>query len=215
MQLGSIYLYYDTVGTISKDILEKTLNGYTQFPFCCCLCICDTIKLCSEEASPCSVFGYVGGVLGRGQAEVTQVVLLSFHHQSGDPDQMQMAGDGSAVKCWSALSTWYLRTTHDTEFTRAQIQTENWRLPHFSALLRFAETESLRWFNAVFKSAKVQIKSRGSLSEQQPVTPGSRTETISAASDEKHHPVSSSSSACSSLTLECGRFVKFLIQIFV
>lgn len=35
--LGSIYTYYNTVGTISKDILQKTLNGYTQFPVCCCL----------------------------------------------------------------------------------------------------------------------------------------------------------------------------------
>lgn len=46
---------------------------------------------CSVESSPYSVFGRVARVLGRGQAEVTQVVLLSVHHQSGDPDQMQIA----------------------------------------------------------------------------------------------------------------------------
>lgn len=63
--------------------------------------------------------------------------------------------------------------------------------------------ESLRWFNAVFER---QTQKRGSLSEHQPVTPGSRTETIS---DKKPHLVTSSSH--SSLTLECGRFVKFLI----
>lgn len=70
--------------------------------------------------------------------------------------------------------------------------------PLFSTPLR----ESLRWFNAVFER---QTQRRGSLSEHGPVTPGSRTETIS---DKKHHPVTSSSH--SSLTLECGRFVKFL-----
>lgn len=71
--------------------------------------------------------------------------------------------------------------------------------PLFSTPLR----ESLRWFNAVFER---QTQKRGSLSEHQSVTPGSRTETIS---DKKHHPVTSSSH--SSLTLECGRSVKFLI----
>lgn len=40
------------------------------------------------------MFGRGGGALGGGQEEVTQVVLLSFHLQSDDPDQMQIARQG-------------------------------------------------------------------------------------------------------------------------
>ncbi len=45
----------------------------------------------STESEPYSSVGPVGGVLGRGQAEVTQVVLLLFHlprsQWADDPDQ--------------------------------------------------------------------------------------------------------------------------------
>lgn len=166
-----------------------------------------TIMLCFVKTSLILFLGALAVFLAEGRRRLPR--WFSSHSTTRAVIQTRcrwLAKQG--LKCWSALSNIYIsenpqlwvhsyKTRHKTGVCHI--------FPLFSTLLR----ESLSWFNTVLKSAKDKSREEEVSSGRQPVTPGSRTETISAASDNKHHPVTGSSH--SSLTLECGRFVKFLI----
>ena len=183
---------------------------------------CKHNRAVSLKWNPHSPAGPAGGVLGRGQAEVTQVVLLLFHRpRSGwadDPGQTWSLG-----RFWNTCPDSTRSNRHRTA-SKPLWYHSYLRIPRLNADTKPARAGTLLHTLPYSKKASTDLKlclkvrdgierhkeKRKSMQKVRTVTPGSRRKDVRWFLPLSTESITSCRRQLTALsTLECGPFVRF------